>query len=279
VDDIYARFDYGYDPDTVEDCPIATIPLWMETLPPRATVNPAWLPPVGRQTTPSCFVWSTIYGLATYKGARAGNYTPSEPSLQASPYYAYIKILEQHKVLLDACTGGSISWCFELLEADDGTPNLEQAPEPAPGGSPCHAAWSSYGSSVMVSDYAFRVAGGRQFGIKDAVGLQRLRSMIAGDRPLAYGTRLYTDFPDYGQSSPAPVPYVGNGTLLMRDEMPVGHCMMIIGYDDALGAVLIQNSFGTDWGTEWNGSRGYVWMAYETFQTLAQGSAFFITED
>lgn len=53
--------------------------------------------------------------------------------------------------------------------------------------------------------------------------------------------------------------------------------MMIIGYDDTTQAVLIQNSFGSDWGSQWNGNGGYVWMAYTTFQALAQGSAFYIT--
>jgi len=48
--------------------------------------------------------------------------------------------------------------------------------------------------------------------------------------------------------------------------------MMIIGYDDAQGAVLIQNSFGTKWGSD-----GLIWMAYATFQAMAQGAAFYIS--
>ncbi len=52
--------------------------------------------------------------------------------------------------------------------------------------------------------------------------------------------------------------------------------MLIIGYDDnkggdGVGAVLIQNSQGTAWGSE-----GYVWMAYETFQALAEGDACYV---
>ena len=66
--------------------------------------------------------------------------------------------------------------------------------------------------------------------------------------------------------------YWGNGVLLIgKDGKPAGHCMLIVGYDDALGALRIQNSQGTDWGTG-----GYVWMAYTTFQTLAQGTALYI---
>ena len=40
--------------------------------------------------------------------------------------------------------------------------------------------------------------------------------------------------------------------------------------------MLIQNSFGSGWGSQWNGNGGYVWMAYTTFQALAQGTAFYI---
>ncbi len=62
-----------------------------------------------------------------------------------------------------------------------------------------------------------------------------------------------------------------------RTGKPAGHCMVIIGYDDSIGAVLIQNSFGTGWGGTVNGSGGYVWMAYDTFEKTAQGTALYIT--
>ena len=115
-------------------------------------------------------------------------------------------------------------------------------------------------------------------------GLDNMRTIISSGVPLAYGTSLYTDFPKYDGSS---VPYFGNGQLLYNKNTGklAGHCMMIIGYDDTMGitpggargAVLIQNSFGSSWGTQWNGNGGYVWMAYTTFQALAQGTAIYIT--
>ncbi|HUA78548.1 MAG TPA: hypothetical protein VMA86_12840, partial [Acetobacteraceae bacterium] len=104
---------------------------------------------------------------------------------------------------------------------------------------------------------------------------------IVQNTPLAYGTSLYTDFPGYGRTPDSgiawPIPYVGNGTVLMNGSKKAGHCMMIIGYDDDMQAVLIQNSFGTEWGIQWNGGYGYIWMAYETFRKLAQGAAFVIS--
>ncbi|HEY9348931.1 MAG TPA: hypothetical protein VIQ53_26615 [Inquilinus sp.] len=278
MDGIHASFDYGYDPDAVEACPIV-IPPPPDRLPARATVDPAWLPPVGTQTTPSGFVWASIYGLATYKAARTARRAPFEPALQASPFYPYIKILEQFGARPGACTGGLISWCLDFLRANDGTPTLEQAPAPVPkpGDSDCQAVWRAYGGALLVSDYAFSIGGCGQVGITGKDGLDALRGLIARGLPLACGTSLHTDFPAYGRGGP--VPYAGNGRLLTRpDGRRAGQCLMILGYDDALGAVLLRNSFGPGWGTEWAGSGGHMWMAYDTFQALAQGSACFIHE-
>ena len=87
-----------------------------------------------------------------------------------------------------------------------------------------------------------------------------MRAIIASGQPLAYCTHLYTDFPSYKGDPPT---YVGNGQWLCnkRTHKKAGHCMMIIGYDDdrvyppvpdnsvgLKGAVLIQNSFGTQMG-------------------------------
>ena len=72
------------------------------------------------------------------------------------------------------------------------------------------------------------------------------RTVISQGYPLAYGTRLYTDFAKYDGT---PSPYVGNGIIAKRSNgKPVGHCMMIIGYDDKRQAVYIQNSFGSGMG-------------------------------
>jgi hypothetical protein len=280
MDDIHASVDYGYDLDLVEACPIV-IQALPGRLPARAAVDPAWLPPVGTQATPSSFAWAAIYGLATHKAARAAGRPPMEPALQASPHYPYIKILEQYGGRPGACGGGLISWCFDFLLAHDGAPTLEQAPVPVPkpGHSPCQAAWRAYGGTQLVSDYAFSIARCGQIGVTGAAGLDALRSLIAAGVPLACGLSLFTDFPAYGRAGPVAVPYVGDGRILIRaDGRRAGHCLLVVGYDDDLGAVLLRNSFGPGWGIAWAGSGGHMWMAYRTFQALAQGSAFFIDE-
>lgn len=44
------------------------------------------------------------------------------------------------------------------------------------------------------------------------------------------------------------------------------HGVAIVGYDDAQGAIKIQNSFGPDWGES-----GYMWMSYATFEAIYLG--------
>ena len=46
-------------------------------------------------------------------------------------------------------------------------------------------------------------------------------------------------------------------SLGVSDPVLGGHCIAIVGYDDELGAWLVRNSWGTDWGMD-----GYAWVKY-----------------
>ena len=171
---------------------------------------------------------------------------------------------------VDTCTGGQIIACLKFLESNGGTPSMQAAPEPATGSSACDAVWTAYGTAQLSPDTYFQPTAWSNVSVVGETGLNNIRNIISRGYALAYGTRLYTDFAKYHGT---PDPYVGNGIVATKpDGQLVGHCMLIIGYDDTTQAVLIQNSFGTVWGSD-----GYVWMAYQTFQALAQGTAVYIT--
>ena len=255
MDLIHDTMDYGYDPTVAEPGPIFVPPRPAIPPPPSANVDATFLPPVGKQTTPSCFVWASTYGLATFAAAKAGGTVHPQPSLQASPAYTYIKVLEANGTSSDTCVGGQMTACFNFLKNNNGTPSVQAAPIPTG----CSPVWSAYGTTTLPSDPNFDVTGWAKISVTGAEGLDNVRALIAQGIPLAYGTRLYTDFAKYDGT---PSPYVGNGQIAMNPKTgkPVGHCMMIIAYNDnfGAGAVLLQNSFGTSWGATWNGTGGWL---------------------
>ena len=274
MSDIYEVLDFGYDPSVPENIPIVEPPRPTTAPPSKKTVNAKWLPPVGKQTTPSCFVWASTYGLTTFAAAKANELDPTSTDNQASPIYTYIKVEAQQGTLSDTCVGGKIVWCLDYLKTNKGTASMTDAPYEIC----CDAAWTSWGDKTLTPNPLFQPTAWQGVDFTGTQGLDNLRSLIALDIPIAYGTWLYNDFKDYAGS---PVPYVGSGCWASGPKGKVGHCMMIIGYDTALGpngAILIQNSFGTTWGSQWNGSGGYVWMDCNTFQATMQGTGVYITE-
>lgn len=112
-------------------------------------------------------------------------------------------------------------------------------------------------------------------------------ALAAGDA-LVYGTRE----PNPWKPDDNGGPWEKYQDIKMNGDKPAGHAMLIIGYDDEMksstgtGAVLLQNSWGPRWGMSWahafgrhhqkpaRNTRGYVWITYEAFLALAQGTAF-----
>ncbi len=123
---------FGYDPTLAEPFP-PTRPRFVATLPSAAAVDPALLPPVGRQGTlasagypGSCCAWASTYGLATFTAARAGRVSPSTPGGQASPAYIYVQVLKEAGDTAGSCGGSQFGSYFSLLK--DGTASLAAAP-------------------------------------------------------------------------------------------------------------------------------------------------------
>lgn len=259
-----AILDLGYDPTIREDGPLIR-PQVPAALPTAATVDPQYLPPPKAQGTPrhvgspgSCAAWASTYGLATYTAAAAASQSPSSTALQASPAHIYIEVMKSYGQ--KGCAGSRLASYLNLLK-QSGTPNWQTAayyPN-------CPELWSSYDPNAA-TDGSFQIPG---WAIVETSDLDAIKAVIAAGGALCYGTSLNEGFMKY--EGPGPM----TGPL---NKVPnVGHCMLIIGYDDEQQAILIQNSFGQDWGCEWNGRRGYIWMSYELFQYLAQGQAMYVT--
>jgi hypothetical protein len=244
---------------------------------PSYTIPFTMLPPVGAQGTssapgipPSCTAWAGVYGLATAAAARVGQYNPSTATLQASPASIYIQVIG---VSAPPCKGSSFQSYFKILAAS-GTPNFETAQYY----DTCSELISVYHdpSQPPANDPRFKLPLPTAMSTSDQTSIEQA---LLQNRPIAYGTRLYSDFYAYKGT---PTPYVGNGHVIISGKTgnPAGHSMMIIGYNNTMpytdrngqqkqGAYLIQNSFGPLWG-----DNGYIWMAFETFLALAQVTCF-----
>lgn len=73
---------------------------------------------------------------------------------------------------------------------------------------------------------------------------------ILKEKPLVSVMAVYQSFLHYRRGVYHP---------LENDPFVGFHCIAVVGYDDDLGAWLIRNSWGRDWGMD-----GYAWVKYGT---------------
>ena len=274
-DDPFDLSSFGYDPDEREHAK-TEVPRHPGEVPPKASVNADWLPPVGHQYMGNCFVWASAYGLATFNAARNSKTPPTSRDRQAGPDYAYIRYEMAKKIAGNTCKGGQVGSFLDWLKSNGGTPSLAAAPNYANKKSDtatCSENWSKYDSHTIAPDARF-VVDYKAIQLNGTDGLKNLRSVIAAGSPVAFGTHLYEDFKKYNGK---PSPFVGGGKYLMENGKKAGHVMLIIGYDDSYGdnkgAVRILNSWGNRWG-----DKGYAWVAYDTLEKLAEGTGFYAPE-
>ena len=93
--------------------------------------------------------------------------------------------------------------------------------------------------------------------------LIKIKEHLANSLPLIFGFTCYSSL-DIAEKGMIPFPD-------KKEDTDGGHAIMVVGYDDSkkivnpgnkkivtTGAILIRNSWGTDWGEE-----GYGWLPYE----------------
>jgi len=101
-------------------------------------------------------------------------------------------------------------------------------------------------------------------GIAEDALLIQIKAVLLAGFPCMFGFTLYTSIHDEANVEKGYIPYPSK-----LDKMEGGHAVVAVGYDDnriipnadgkrSKGAVLIRNSWGTDWG---NG--GYGWLPYD----------------
>lgn len=88
------------------------------------------------------------------------------------------------------------------------------------------------------------------FGIQGQMLLDQIKWMLAAGLPSMFGFTVYDSISNDGW-----IPFPKEG-----DKVAGGHAIVAVGYDDQQGngALLIRNSWGTNWGHD-----GYGWLPYE----------------
>jgi|WetSurMetagenome_2_1015567.scaffolds.fasta_scaffold295367_1 C1A family cysteine protease len=87
--------------------------------------------------------------------------------------------------------------------------------------------------------------------------LMAVKKSLAAGLPPMFGFTVYSSMPVVGDAT-GDIPFPGPG-----DAMDGGHAVVAVGYDDSkkvgddTGALIIRNSWGTDWGDQ-----GYGWLPY-----------------
>lgn len=89
-----------------------------------------------------------------------------------------------------------------------------------------------------------------------------IKRFLAGNLPSMFGFSVYSSMPGSGDGK-GEIPYPGRG-----DKLEGGHAVVAVGYDDGKkigkdkGALLIRNSWGTEWG-----EKGYGWLPYSYLES------------
>jgi hypothetical protein len=253
----------GWKPDTPDGVNDHEFnPTWLKGAtvePPRKHFLPAkFMPPVRDQGNQGSCTGHMAYGMAAYVHLYCGQPLPND---KLSPRFAYwnARVLEgstkedSGAEIRDAIKG-VVKWGISTERLCPYNPKNWSRP---PGTTAFKNALGE-----MITDYA-RIPDGDINGIRIA---------ISGDFPVGFGFSCYANLDDDRVTN--------QGILGMPSgALDGGHAVWICGYDDDMkidnetGAVLIQNSWGTQWGCQPEGyaSRGFFWMpyAYVTNKNLA----------
>jgi hypothetical protein len=193
----------------------------------------------------SCTAWASAYAGATYTANRQYEWGAETTGHQASPGYMYARLLEEHQ--FDCGSGTSISLALELLK-QEGCSSLATV---AYRDDTCEENPSASDAANFRLGSTYRV---------DHTSQSAVKGELAAGRIVVFGANLYDDFFDASGSGV----YTGSGVLMQQGEQHAAHAMSLVGYDDALSAYRVMNSWGTAWGDS-----GFLWMAYSTFEALA----------
>jgi C1A family cysteine protease len=206
------------------------------TIPERVNLS-SKMPIVRSQfTTSTCVSWAATYAAASLALRAHG----LGPSLTLSPSFTYNQVSRDQW----CASGTSISSTLNMLRNVGGLPVEEFAFD---GG------WCGRIPNKAELERAsrYRIRGWATFDAKD---IDKVKEQIARGVPVIFAMR----------GTPKMFSLRGDAVLEEDDTPGEGHSMVVVGYDDAKKAFLIQNSFGRSWG-----NNGFGWFGYNFWKRNA----------
>jgi plastocyanin len=240
-------------PDYVYDGPTLAAAL------PDSVNNSDGLPPVRSQGEQgSCAAWAVGYYSKTYQEGREHGWDVSSAANQFSPAFVY----NHNNEGLDE---GSQVLGNMLFLAEQGCATWEEMPYNVED----YLTWPDpeiYRNALTYrADSTYKIYNDEQM-LEDS-HIQTMQQILADGNVLVISIPYYASFDDVGTEGIYYGPEQG-------EEENGSHAMCVVGYDNSIGggALLIVNSWGTDWGNE-----GFFWLTYDFIKTYCDRA--FVMED
>ena len=229
-------------PEKLAGIPLASTPAGGMDLPPSVDLSDK-LPPVGNQgMQQSCVAWAIAYALKGYQEK-----LESGQQMKFSPSFIYNQINNG----LNAPT--QVTDALNVLSQQGVCPYDDMPYD--------QNDWVTKPSQQASSDAKkFRIDYWRKINHTD---IKEVKAHLAAGYPVVIGAYVSNEF-------------INNGKEIWKDPgtREGGHCMLLVGYDDAKNAFKVMNSWGTEWG-----DNGFGWIDYTLFTNPEVIMYGFVTKD
>jgi hypothetical protein len=248
-----------------ESIPLATRPL-MGDLPPSVDLSRLFPNPGYQGRQGSCVGWAVAYALKTFQEAQERSWSLNTTSHQFSPAYIYNQIKLQEPPtdtltpdeIANLPTGGCRAGSH-LIDALDILTRTGVAPlsDFNYDATDCTKKPSQ---GLQQRSQEFAIASWRRVNVQDLI---EVKSQIAGSFPVLIGIEVDDEFRSLTQ---------GQIYRTFSGHSVGGHALVIVGYDDQLGAFKVINSWGITWG-----DAGFGWISYNAFRQMVREG--FVVQD
>ena len=206
------------------------------TLPTHVDLSAKLPAPRSQGSTRTCTSWSVVYAASSLALRTRG----FGSTLTLSPSFAYNQVSRDQW-----CRAGTkISSMLNLVRDVGALPIDEFVFD---------GAWCGRLPTSAEAERAkeFRIKGWSAF---DATGLEKVKEQLARGVPVIFAMPMTSK-----------MKALHGDAVLEDDDLPgQGHTLIVIGYEDAKKAFLIQNSWGQSWA-----AKGYGWFGYDFWKRNA----------